>query len=136
MPFSKRILKKLLAYSTVSQLGLMVLGLGTDFSTFHLLTHAFFKAGLFLSAGAIIHALHHAGHDFDAQDMRLMGGLRKKMPFAFSLLFGLFNGIDGSASVFWFFIERWYFEFYNIRILNLTIRKLLIYSIIYHFSDY
>ena len=76
-------IKKTLAYSTVSQLGLMVLGLGTEFSTFHLLTHAFFKAGLFLSAGAIIHALHHAGHDFDAQDMRLMGGLRKKMPFTF-----------------------------------------------------
>ncbi|PWK27882.1 NADH-quinone oxidoreductase subunit L [Arcicella aurantiaca] len=76
-------IKKTLAYSTVSQLGLMVLGLGTDFSTFHLLTHAFFKAGLFLSAGAIIHALHHAGHDFDAQDMRLMGGLRKRIPFTF-----------------------------------------------------
>ncbi len=76
-------IKKTLAYSTVSQLGLMVLGLGTESSTFHLLTHAFFKAGLFLSAGAIIHALHHTGEDFDAQDMRLMGGLKKKMPFTF-----------------------------------------------------
>jgi NADH-quinone oxidoreductase subunit L len=76
-------IKKTLAYSTVSQLGLMVLGLGSEASTFHLLTHAFFKAGLFLCAGAIIHALHHAGEDFDAQDMRLMGGLRKKMPFTF-----------------------------------------------------
>ena len=91
-------IKKTLAYSTVSQLGLMVIGLGSEASTFHLLTHAFFKAGLFLCAGAIIHALHHAesplshqgeragdrGHtDFDAQDMRLMGGLRKKMPFTF-----------------------------------------------------
>jgi NADH-quinone oxidoreductase subunit L len=76
-------IKKTLAYSTVSQLGLMVIGLGSEASTFHLLTHAFFKAGLFLCAGAIIHALHHAGEDFDAQDMRLMGGLRKKMPFTF-----------------------------------------------------
>ena len=76
-------IKKTLAYSTVSQLGLMVIGLGSEASTFHLLTHAFFKAGLFLCAGAIIHALHHAGKDFDAQDMRLMGGLRKKMPFTF-----------------------------------------------------
>jgi NADH-quinone oxidoreductase subunit L len=76
-------IKKTLAYSTVSQLGLMVVGLGSEVSTFHLLTHAFFKAGLFLCAGAIIHALHHTGEDFDAQDMRLMGGLRKKMPFTF-----------------------------------------------------
>jgi NADH-quinone oxidoreductase subunit L len=76
-------IKKTLAYSTISQLGLMVLGLGSGASTFHLLTHAFFKAGLFLCAGTIIHALHHAGDDFDAQDMRLMGGLRKKMPFTF-----------------------------------------------------
>jgi NADH-quinone oxidoreductase subunit L len=76
-------IKKTLAYSTVSQLGLMVIGLGSEASTFHLLTHAFFKAGLFLCAGAIIHALHHTGEDFDAQDMRLMGGLRKKMPFTF-----------------------------------------------------
>ena len=76
-------IKKTLAYSTVSQLGLMVIGLGSQASTFHLLTHAFFKAGLFLCAGAIIHALHHTGEDFDAQDMRLMGGLRKKMPFTF-----------------------------------------------------
>ena len=76
-------IKKTLAYSTVSQLGLMVLGLGSGASTFHLLTHAFFKAGLFLCAGTIIHALHHTGEDFDAQDVRLMGGLRKKIPFTF-----------------------------------------------------
>ena len=76
-------IKKTLAYSTISQVGLMVVGLGSDASIFHLLTHAFFKAGLFLSAGSIIHALHHAGHGFDAQDMRLMGGLRKRMPFTF-----------------------------------------------------
>ena len=76
-------IKKTLAYSTVSQLGLMVLGLGSPTSTFHLLTHAFFKAGLFLCAGVIIHALHHAGELEDAQDIRKMGGLRKSLPFTF-----------------------------------------------------
>ncbi|MFY7828576.1 MAG: NADH-quinone oxidoreductase subunit L [Flectobacillus sp.] len=78
-------IKKTLAYSTISQLGLMLIGLGTATSLFHLLTHAFFKAGLFLAAGSVIHALHHASHnhDFDAQDMRLMGGLRKKLPLTF-----------------------------------------------------
>lgn len=77
-------IKKTLAYSTISQVGLMVIGLGTDASIFHLLTHAFFKAGLFLAAGSVIHALHHSGnHHFDAQDMRLMGGLRKRLPITF-----------------------------------------------------
>lgn len=72
-------IKKLLAYSTISQLGLMVMGMGVgarEASLFHLLTHAFFKAGLFLAAGAVIHAVH-------SQDMRQMGGLRKTMPFTF-----------------------------------------------------
>jgi NADH-quinone oxidoreductase subunit L len=72
-------IKKLLAYSTISQLGLMVVGMGIgarEASLFHLLTHAFFKAGLFLAAGAVIHAVH-------SQDMRQMGGLRKTMPFTF-----------------------------------------------------
>jgi NADH-quinone oxidoreductase subunit L len=88
-------IKKVLAYSTISQLGYMVMAMGIgayDASVFHLTTHAFFKAGLFLSAGAIINAMHHIkeelfikGHykDFDSQDMRLMGGLRKKMPVVF-----------------------------------------------------
>jgi NADH-quinone oxidoreductase subunit L len=109
-------IKKTLAYSTVSQLGLMVIGLGGNESTFHLLTHAFFKAGLFLCAGVIIHALHHAGEDFDAQDMRLMGGLRKKMPFAFicylvcsmSLMgLPLFSGFISKDGIigFWFHIN-------------------------------
>lgn len=72
-------IKKVLAFSTVSQLGLMVAGMGTDNvsgAMFHLFTHAFFKAGLFLSAGAIIHAVH-------TQDMRQMGGLRKALPSIF-----------------------------------------------------
>ena len=73
-------IKKLLAYSTISQLGLMVVGLGTgavNAALFHLVTHAFFKAGLFLSAGAVIHYTHHQ------QDMRQMGNLRLQMPFIF-----------------------------------------------------
>src|SRR5690606_19543511 len=82
-------IKKILAYSTMSQLGLMVLALGmgaVDAAFLHLLTHAFFKACLFLSAGIVIHALAHAQQphfDFDAQDVRNMGGLRKMLPTAF-----------------------------------------------------
>ncbi len=74
-------IKRVLAYSTVSQLGYMVLGLGVgaySASLFHLVTHAFFKACLFLGSGAIIHAMHHE------QDMRWMGALRKKMPWTFA----------------------------------------------------
>ncbi|NTV03038.1 MAG: NADH-quinone oxidoreductase subunit L [Chlorobiaceae bacterium] len=74
-------IKRVLAYSTVSQLGYMVMGLGVgaySAALFHLLTHAFFKACLFLGSGAIIHAMHHE------QDMRWMGGLRKQMPWTFA----------------------------------------------------
>jgi NADH-quinone oxidoreductase subunit L len=73
-------IKKVLAYSTVSQLGYMFLGLGVGAYTgafFHVLTHAFFKALLFLGAGSVIHAMS------DEQDMRNMGGLRKKLPITF-----------------------------------------------------
>jgi NADH-quinone oxidoreductase subunit L len=80
-------IKKVLAYSTVSQLGFMFLGVGVGAyaaGVFHLMTHAFFKALLFLGAGAVIHSMHHALHathkDDDAQDMRNMGGLRRFMP--------------------------------------------------------
>ncbi|WMJ74470.1 NADH-quinone oxidoreductase subunit L [Cytophagaceae bacterium ABcell3] len=88
-------IKKVLAYSTISQLGYMVMGMGVqayEASLFHLFTHAFFKACLFLSAGAVIHAMHEVKHhlfakgdytDFDSQDMRLMGGLYKKLPLVF-----------------------------------------------------
>ncbi len=78
-------IKKVLAYSTVSQLGYMVMGIGVgagEASLFHLWTHAFFKAGLFLGAGVIMHHLHQQ-KQFDAQDMRFMGGLRKKLPWTF-----------------------------------------------------
>ena len=78
-------LKKGLAYSTVSQLGYMMLAMGCGAPVagmFHLVTHAFFKAMLFLGSGSVIHAMEEVvGHEpVMAQDMRLMGGLRKYMP--------------------------------------------------------
>jgi NADH-quinone oxidoreductase subunit L len=80
-------IKKVLAYSTVSQLGFMFLGVGVGAFTagfFHVFTHAFFKACLFLGAGSVIHAMHARIHDGDkSQDMRLMGGLRKYMPYTY-----------------------------------------------------
>ncbi len=94
-------IKKVLAYSTVSQLGFMVLacGIGSfDAGVFHLLTHACFKALLFLGAGSVIYAMHHK------QDMMEMGGLRKYMPMTFiSFLIGVlaiigFPGLSGFFS--------------------------------------
>lgn len=92
--FAQNDIKKVLAFSTISQLGYMVMGIGTgnyDAALFHLITHAFFKACLFLCAGSVIHSLHKMEHEypdhlvpkFDAQDMRYMGGVRKKMPVTF-----------------------------------------------------
>jgi NADH-quinone oxidoreductase subunit L len=74
-------IKRILAYSTVSQLGFMFIGLGTGgvaVGIFHLLTHAFFKALLFLGSGSVIHGCH------EEQDIRRMGGLRKLMPVTFA----------------------------------------------------
>ncbi|MDF1613204.1 NADH-quinone oxidoreductase subunit L [Stygiobacter electus] len=74
-------IKKVLAYSTVSQLGYMIMSLGVGayaFAFFHLVTHAFFKASLFLGSGSVIHAMHHE------QDIRNMGGLKKKMPLTYA----------------------------------------------------
>jgi NADH-quinone oxidoreductase subunit L len=76
----QRDIKKVLAYSTLSQLGYMVMALGAgaySIAMFHLTTHAFFKGLLFLCAGSVIHGCHHE------QDMFAMGGLRKKMPVTF-----------------------------------------------------
>ena len=76
-------LKRVIAYSTCSQLGYMVFACGTsnyNVGVFHLANHAFFKALLFLTAGAIIHALA------DEQDMRKMGGLVKVLPYSYSLI--------------------------------------------------
>jgi len=90
--------KKVLAYSTISQLGYMVAALGVGAyiaATFHLITHAFFKALLFLGSGSVIHGMEHGHHEvahhghheeeayFDPQDMRNMGGLKDKMPWTF-----------------------------------------------------
>ena len=88
--------KGVLAYSTISQLGYMMAALGIGAyvaATFHLVTHAIFKALLFMGSGSVIHGMEHgahhaAGHShghgwFDAQDMRNMGGLRRKMPITF-----------------------------------------------------
>ncbi len=94
--------KKVLAYSTISQLGFMVAAVGAGAyiaATFHLAAHAFFKALLFLGSGSVIHGMEHGHHEvahhghnsgeheeeewFDPQDMRNMGGLRQKMPWTF-----------------------------------------------------
>jgi len=86
-------IKRVLAYSTVSQLGYMFVGVGTGAyaaGMFHLVTHAFFKALLFLGSGSVIHAMHHAYHAThtheDAQDMRNMGGLARHMPWTAALM--------------------------------------------------
>jgi NADH-quinone oxidoreductase subunit L len=74
-------IKKVLAYSTISQLGYMIMALGVGayvFAFFHLITHAFFKACLFLGSGSVIHAMHHE------QDITKMGGLKKKMPLTYA----------------------------------------------------
>jgi len=86
-------IKRILAFSTISQLGFMMVGIGIgtwDAALFHLTTHAFFKCLLFLSAGAVIHEMahlkEHSRLDFDPQDLRNMGGLRQYMPKTFLLM--------------------------------------------------
>lgn len=85
-------IKKVLAYSTVSQLGYMFLACGLGAFTaaiFHVITHAFFKALLFLGSGSVIHGMHHE------QDMRRMGGLKKYMPITFATMFTGWLAISG-----------------------------------------
>jgi len=111
-------IKRVLAYSTVSQLGFMFAALGIGAyvaAAFHLITHAFFKGMLFLSSGSVIHGMEHGEHHahehghhevqgFDANDMRYMGGLRKKMPGTFIafLVGGLaLSGFPLITSGFW-----------------------------------
>jgi len=105
-------IKKILAYSTISQLGLMIMAIGAnapEAAMLHLFTHAFFKAGLFLAAGSIIHSLHQAQHlahvEFDVQDMRNLGGLRKKLPFTF-LIFILCGSALASLPFFTGFLSK------------------------------
>jgi NADH-quinone oxidoreductase subunit L len=84
-------IKRVLAYSTISQLGFMIAALGIGAyvaAVFHLITHAFFKALLFLGSGSVIHGMEHGvlhtgNHHVDPQDMYNMGGLRRKMPVTF-----------------------------------------------------
>jgi NADH-quinone oxidoreductase subunit L len=107
-------IKKVLAYSTVSQLGFMFMGMGAGaFSAgmFHVFTHAFFKAALFLGSGSVILACHHE------QDMRNLGGLRRKMPWTFAAM-GLstlaiagifpFSGFFSKDEILWKVFEGWY----------------------------
>lgn len=104
--FTQYDIKKVLAYSTISQLGFMIAAAGMGGyipAMFHLITHAFFKALLFMGAGSVIHGMEHGHHElahgrdhhkhdddgFDPQDMRFMGGLRHKMPVTFwTYMFG------------------------------------------------
>src|SRR6185503_6759031 len=84
-------IKRVLAYLTISQLGYMIAALGIGAyvaAAFHLVTHAFFKALLFLGSGSVIHGMEHGvlhtgNHQVDPQDMFNMGGLRSKMPITF-----------------------------------------------------
>ena len=96
-------IKKVLAYSTVSQLGYMIMAIGTGAYVagfFHLVTHAMFKGALFLASGSVIHAMHHSlhhlkDHTTDPQDMRNMGGLKAKMPITFAVFMVTTAAISG-----------------------------------------
>jgi NADH-quinone oxidoreductase subunit L len=104
-------IKRVLAYSTISQLGFMIAALGIGAyvaAAFHLVTHAFFKALLFLGSGSVIHGMEHGamhtGEHVDAQNMFNMGGLRKKMPVTFwtFLIGGLaLSGFPVLSAGFW-----------------------------------
>jgi NADH-quinone oxidoreductase subunit L len=104
-------IKRVLAYSTISQLGYMVAAVGIGAfvaGAFHLITHAFFKALLFLGSGSVIHGVEHGVHEtrehVDTQDMFNMGGLRRKMPITFwTFLIGGFalSGFPVLTAGFW-----------------------------------
>ncbi len=104
----QRDIKKVLAYSTVSQLGFMFMAAGLGqfhLAVFHVFTHAFFKALLFLGSGSVIHSLEHTlGHgNADSQDMWKMGGLKKKMPITcYTMFIGALAlaGVPGLAGFF------------------------------------
>ena len=105
-------IKRVIAYSTVSQLGYMFLALGVgaySAGIFHLYTHAYFKALLFLGSGSVIHALHHAGHH-DEQNMQKMGGLKKYMPITYKVFIlatlsitgiPFFSGFSSKDEILW-----------------------------------
>lgn len=111
--FAQWDIKRILAYSTVSQLGYMMMGLGVGgyvAGSFHLFTHAFFKALLFLGSGSIIHACHHE------QDIRKMGGLKDKTPYTWifymvgMLALAGFPGFAGFFSKDELLLSAWHFE--------------------------
>ncbi len=108
MGFFQYDIKKVLAYSTVSQLGFMFIGVGVGAywaGVFHLMTHAFFKACLFLASGSVIHGMHHIIHDeAGSQDMRNMGGLRAVMPrtgFAYKMACIAITAVPPGFAGFW-----------------------------------
>lgn len=116
-------IKKVLAYSTVSQLGFMFMGMGAGAFTagmFHVFTHAFFKAALFLGSGSVIMACHHE------QDMRNLGGLRKAMPWTFASMLlatiaiaGIFpfSGFFSKDEILWRVFEGWWVEGHRLNLL-------------------
>src|ERR1051325_6141585 len=117
-------IKRVLAYSTISQLGFMIAALGIGAyvaAVFHLITHAFFKALLFLGSGSVIHGMEHGvlhtgNHGVDPQDMFNMGGLRTKMPITFwTFLIGGFalSGFPIITAGFWSKDEIFAEEFGN-----------------------
>ncbi|MCL4545562.1 MAG: NADH-quinone oxidoreductase subunit L [Chloroflexi bacterium] len=139
-------LKRVLAYSTISQLGYMFVAIGVAgyaAAIFHLMTHAFFKALLFLAAGNVIHALIPEGADLGEQDMRRMGGLQAKLPRTFGAMLvgalalaGMFpmsgfwskDAILGDALLrnFWLYlfglITALFTAFYIFRLMGMTFR--------------
>ena len=116
-------IKKVLAYSTVSQLGFMFMGMGAGAYTagmFHVFTHAFFKAALFLGSGSVIMACHHE------QDMRNMGGLKSKMPWTYASMLiatiaiaGIFpfSGFFSKDEILWKVFEGWYKEGHTLNLI-------------------
>ena len=125
--------KRVLAFSTISQLGYMFVGLGIAGTAygpgpgmFHLFTHGFFKALLFLGAGSVLHALHHAMHR-EVQDMRLMGGLASKLPItAITWLiavlaisgFPFFSGFFSKDTIIGLALDHSYYALYIITLLT------------------
>jgi len=132
-------IKKILAYSTMSQLGYMFLALGVGAFTsafFHLLTHAFFKALLFLSAGSLIHGLHHE------QDIRNMGSaLRKKMPLTFVsfligglALIGMFplSGFFSKDEILYFSFKGGFYHLWGVALLGIVLTTFYTTKMIYY----
>lgn len=140
---SQNDVKGVLAYSTISQLGFMVAAIGIGgfvAGAFHLITHGFFKALLFLASGSVIHGMEHGAHEVhdhhtDPQDMRNMGGLRKKMPITFwtFLIGGLaLSGLPLITAGFWskdeIFAEAWYLWDHDGTILALIVFVMLAFA--------